>query len=219
MGWMALMSNLNAAAQTSLPGWVRARGLAFYVLAFQGGFAVGGVLWGSIASATSIRTALLLAASGLFVGLVTILWHPLESAVAGDVTASRHWPTPHLYREPHADDGPVLILVEYRVPPESAEAFVADAGQYERIRRRDGALQWGLFRDLEDPKRWVETFLVESWGEHLRQHDRHTVEDRLVEGRVRGHLEPGASVQISHLMWGGALPTAAPMNGLNGEPI
>jgi MFS family permease len=204
MGWIALMSNLNAAAQTALPAWVRARGLAFYILAFQGGFAVGGVVWGTIATATDLRTALLLSAAGLLAGLTTILWHPLESAVAADVTASLHWPTPQVFDEPRADDGPVLVTIEYRVPPESSAAFVADARQYERVRRRDGALQWGLFRDLEDPRRWLETFVVESWGEHLRQHERHTIEDRAIERRVRSHLEPGAAVKVSHLMWGGA---------------
>jgi hypothetical protein len=44
-------------------------------------------------------------------------------------------------------------------------------------RRRDGAVTRGLYRDLSDPIRFVETFVVESWLEHLRQHERVTVAD------------------------------------------
>jgi len=204
MGWITLMSNLNAAAQTALPSWVRARGLAFYILAFQGGFALGGVLWGSVASATDLRTTLLLSAAGVTMGLLTIRKHRLDAAVAGDVTTSLHWPTPRLYQEPSAEDGPVLVTVEYLVPREAGEAFVADARRFERLRRRDGALQWGLFRDLEDPRRWLETFLVESWAEHMRQHGRHTVADRAIEQRALRHLVAGETPKVSHLMWGGA---------------
>ena len=62
VGWIALMSSLNAAAQTALPGWVRARGLAFYLLVFQGGMALGSVVWGVTADRAGTPTALLAAA-------------------------------------------------------------------------------------------------------------------------------------------------------------
>ena len=72
----------------------------------------------------------------------------------------------------------------------------------ETTRRRDGAFRWGLYRDLAEPDRWVETFLVESWGEHLRQHERTTVEDRAIEERVRSFLQEKTSPVVSHLIWG-----------------
>ena len=106
--------------------------------------------------------------------------------------------------EPRAEDGPVLVLVEYRVDPARAAEFVATAGALEAVRRRDGAFRWGLFRDLADSGRWVETFLVESWAEHLRQHERHTIEDRAIEEQVRSFHRGESPPAVSHLIWGRA---------------
>ena len=66
---------------------------------------------------------------------------------------------------------------------------------YARLRRRDGAYQWGLFRDVEKPNTYVETFLVSSWAEHLRQHERATQADRDVEGRVLRYVGGNAIVR------------------------
>ena len=41
---------------------------------------------------------------------------------------------------------------------------------------RDGAIHWDLFQDVGDRERLVEVFLVESWVDHLRQHERVTEE-------------------------------------------
>ncbi len=202
VGWIALMSSLNAAAQTALPGWVRARGLAFYLLVFQGGMALGSVIWGVTAERAGTPTALLVAAGGLTAGLLTMIRYPLKEVGGLDLAASLHWPVPAVAVEPRGEDGPVLVLVEYRVDPAEAAEFVVAAEALEVVRRRDGAFRWGLFRDLADPGRWVETFLVESWAEHLRQHERHTVEDRAVEDRVRAFHRGDGPPAVSHLIWG-----------------
>jgi len=65
-------------------------------------------------------------------------------------------------------------------------------------RKRDGAYAWGIFQDTADPRRFVETFLLESWIEHLRQHQRVTRWDQMVEQEVRQFLrEP---VRVMHLI-------------------
>ena len=128
-----------------------------------------------------------------------------RKAVGGlDLSASLHWPVPAVAVEPRAEDGPVLVTVEYRVDPAGAADFVVAAESLEAVRRRDGAFRWGLFRDVADPGRWVETFLVESWAEHLRQHGRHTVEDRVAEDRVRAFHRGDTPPAVSHLIWGRA---------------
>src|SRR5207244_4975197 len=111
VGWIALMSSLNAAAQTALPGWVRARGLALYLLVFQGGMALGSAVWGVTAEQEGTPTALLAAASGLVAGLFTMARYPLKSVGGLDLTASLHWPDPAVAMEPRAEDGPVLVTV------------------------------------------------------------------------------------------------------------
>jgi hypothetical protein len=71
--------------------------------------------------------------------------------------------------------------------------------EYGRVRRRDGAFRWGLFRDLEEPDRYVETFLVRSWAEHLRQHERSTNADREMEERLQSYVtrEPNVRHLVS----------------------
>ena len=91
------------------------------------------------------------------------------------------------------------MTIEYRVDPVRADAFVDVMHQLEHTRRRDGAIEWGLFQDTADPWRWLETFLVESWVEHLRQHERVTVTDRALQERVYALIE-GGEPRVSHMV-------------------
>jgi hypothetical protein len=71
-----------------------------------------------------------------------------------------------------------------------------------RILRRDGAMRWGLFTDTARPGRYLETFLVESWADHMRQHARVTNEDRAAQERTRSfHLGDTPPV-VTHLVAG-----------------
>jgi len=95
---------------------------------------------------------------------------------------------------PHSTDGPVLVTLIYEVPKDDVHTFAEAMRQVERHRRRTGAYRWGLFRDLATPNQFIETFVVESWGEHLRQHRRTTVnaDDQFLDP-VRRYLAPGAT--------------------------
>lgn len=200
VGWLTITSSLNVSAQMTVPAWVQARALGVYLLVFQGGFAGGSALWGLAADYLGNRGALLLAAGLLVAALVTMLRWPLPTGEELDLTPSQHWPSPELEQEPEADDGPVLVTVEYRVAAEQQEAFCLAMNDFEIVRRRDGALRWGLFRDVADPERLVETFVVSSWAEHLRQHERMTVADREVEERAHAFIMPGSAPAVSHLI-------------------
>jgi Transmembrane secretion effector len=81
--------------------------------------------------------------------------------------------------------GPVLITVEYHIAAEKREAFLAALARVARERKRDGAYAWGLYEDTARAGRVLETFLVDSWLEHRRQHQRVTNADRMVEEHVR----------------------------------
>src|SRR5260370_6702514 len=96
---------------------------------------------------------------------------------------------------PDVDEGPVLVTVEYGVDPARASGFLSAMEEYGRVRRRDGAFRWGVFRDLEEADRYVETFLVRSWAEHLRQHERSTKADRELEDRLRSHVTGAPNVR------------------------
>jgi quinol monooxygenase YgiN len=113
---------------------------------------------------------------------------------------SAHWPEPHLDVIPAPDDGPVRVEVEYRIDPAQADAFMQAIRDLESTRRRDGAVTWAVYRDPGQNGRYVETFVVESWVEHLRQHERVTSGDRALEERIRRfHVAPTPPT-VTHLI-------------------
>jgi MFS family permease len=200
VAWIAMMASLNAAAQTTAPSWVRARALGVYLVVFQGGLGVGSAVWGAVAERVGTATALTLAAAALVLGLAAIPRWRLAAATNLDLTPSAHWPEPHVDVMPQADAGPVQVQVEYRINPDQAVAFSAAMLDLREVRRRDGAIQWRLYRDPADRLRYVEVFIVRSWAEHLRQHERVTMADRDIEARVRQfHIGDGPPT-VSHLI-------------------
>ena len=200
MAWLAVMSCVGFAAQTAVPAWVRARALGIYLLVFQGLLALGSFTWGALAQQFGSATALTVAALALVGGAVATWRWPLHQVQDLNLTLSGHWPDPRLVLTPDPQDGPVLVTVEYRVPAERAREFNVVMKAMRRFRRREGAVRWDLFRDLDDPDRYLETFVVPSWGEHLRQHTRVTADDQALEARRDALLQPGIAPVTVHLI-------------------
>ena len=198
ISWIAVLACLNISAQVALPDWVRGRGLAIYVTVFSVGLTVGSAIWGRVAASLGLPSAHLLAAAGALLTIpVTKRWK-LQTGAELDLTPSMHWPTPVITQRVEADQGPVLVSVEYRVRPQHRVAFLNAMERVGRERRRDGAYAWGMFEDTARPNRFLETFLLESWLEHLRQHHRVTNADRMVEDRVGRFLE--GTRNVTHLI-------------------
>lgn len=200
VAWMTTMSCFNIGVQTVVPEWVRARALAVYLLSFFGTMAAGSAVWGLVAERAGIPLALVCAACGLVVGLAAAPLFPLRAGEGLDLNPSLHWTEPNPVSEIHPEHGPVLVTVEYLIDPERAEEFADAMRDFERILRRNGATRWGLFADPARPGRYLETFLVESWAEHLRQHARVTNEDRTVNERVRSFHLGDAPPVVTHLV-------------------
>jgi MFS family permease len=199
--WIAALSSLNAAAQTVLPDWVRSRGMALYIIVFQGGQAVGALVWGLVAKQTDTRVAFAAVAVGLLGGVAVARRWRLRPPGAIDVRTVQAWTEPDMVIEPHPRHGPVLVQVEYRVPLERADAFREAMEPVGRARRRSGGERWGLFQDGVDPERFVEAYLVATWEEHQRQHqERTTRTDRLFEERAL-ELTDGSEPRVQHLLW------------------
>jgi hypothetical protein len=192
------MSTLNVAAQSAVPAWVRARGLAVGLLVLQGGVARGSRCWGIVATHAGIGAALLGGAVSLLVGVVLSRNHALHGLSNLNLKADPRWTLPQTACELAGDEGPVLVTLEYRVPDENADAFLVEARKLERIRRRDGAIRWNVYRDIEDRERWVETFVVESWLEHLRQHERGTADDRVLLDAVKAFHRGDSPPLVRH---------------------
>jgi MFS family permease len=205
VAWVATMSSLSVAAQTTVPAWVRARALAVSLLVVQGGLAGGSVVWGTVAGHAGVPAALGVAAAGLIVGGILARRYRLADVEQLDLRPALRVPAPVVDGAIDADDGPVLVVLTYEVEPQDARAFVAALHELERIRRRDGAYRWAVFRDAAAPTRWIETFLVDTWGEHLRQHHRATEADEAVKARVRSFTAGGAPA-VAHYVAPGVLP-------------
>jgi hypothetical protein len=203
--WLIVLSSLNTSAQRVAPGWVRARTLAAFQLVMQGGLAIGSLTWGLVTAAVDVETALTIAAAGLVAGVALARRWPLAGSEHSDLEPAGVWADPSVDVEPRPEDGPVLITVEYEVNPSDAELFVSAMHELRRIRRRDGAYRWDLYADLEQPGSYLETFVVDSWSEHLRQHGRLTVDDLELTKLTRSFHRGDEPPKVRHLLWAGAL--------------
>jgi predicted MFS family arabinose efflux permease/quinol monooxygenase YgiN len=200
VAWIAVLSSLNISAQIVTPSWVRARVMAIYLLVFMGGLAAGSAIWGFVAARVGVSAALLFAAVGLLIGLPATWRYRLVSNKNSSLAPSLHWPEPVVLIDPEPAEGPAITLTEYRIDPKTAEEFLQVMKEMRRIRQRDGAIRWNLLRDAADPQRYIESFVTESWAEHLRQHERVTAADRTVEQRAQAfHLGPEPP-RITHLI-------------------
>lgn len=197
--WIVALATINVSAQVALPNWVRGRGLAVYATAMFGALTIGSAIWGEAASQISVPWAHYIAAVGMLAAIPLLGRWKLQTAASLDLTPSMHWPEPVLFREIQEDRGPVLILVEYRIAPFNRESFLAALNVVAAERKRDGAYQWGVFEDASEEGRWVETFLIDSWLEHLRQHERVSNADRVLESGVL-RLQTGGPPKITHLI-------------------
>jgi MFS family permease len=197
--WIAAVSSLNVSAQVALPEWVRGRGLAMYVTVMFGALSVGSAVWGQLAVVIGLRAALILAAAGGAIAILLTQRWKLQTGANVDFSPSMQWPDPVTSHAIEADRGPVLVTVEYHIDPKNRAAFLRALGQNSRERRRDGAYDWGIFEDPNDDSRFIETFLTDSWLEHLRLHRRVTKADRVAEQAVR-HFQIGDGPKITHLI-------------------
>ena len=199
--WTSTMSTINVSVQLAVPAWVQARALGTYMMTFQGGMALGSILWGAIAQHTSTPIALTVAAGGLlltfpFARRFRILQGPLP-----DLTPHQFKnPAPQLGPHSEPTDGPVRISIEYRILAENYSEFTFAIHQLRGVRLRDGALRWGIYRDAIDTERLNETFLMESWLDYLRSRERITAADEQIRAQVRalheGNEPPKTSYQI-----------------------
>jgi predicted MFS family arabinose efflux permease len=195
--WVLVLSVLNSMYQLSLPGWIKARGMSFYLMVFQGGGAVGSAIMGVIAERAGLSVALTIAAAGLALSpLAGLVWRfrsiPPETLLpAGD------WPAPVLAPD-QTPEGPVLVGIQYRARPGLEDQLMTALQKTKDSRRRTGAISWRAWHDASDPGRVLEEFVVASWDDHLRQHERVTKREQAHLERVRELTDPDHPVVVTH---------------------
>lgn len=204
--WTSTMSTLNVSVQLSVPEWIKARALGTYIMVFQGGLALGSMLWGFIAEQTSVTVALCCAATGMTVTLASVYrFHILQGPLPDLTPHQWNRPAPELLPLPGEDtdltEGPVRISIQYHVPIARYTEFTHAIHELRGVRLRDGALRWGIYRDATNPEHLNETFLMESWLDYLRSRERVTAADRVIRDRVVALHDGLDPPRISHQIY------------------
>jgi MFS family permease len=176
VAWITSANTLSVSIQMGLPDGVRARGMSIYQMAIMGASASGAAIWGQVATWTSVPVSLGIASfSGVLVMVLATRWMP-DAGVEDDITPKRIFPAPQMETPPA--QGHVLMTIEYLVDPARAAEFrnlMLTDGR--RSRLRHGAFSWELLHDINEPGRFLEVIVDESWTDHLRRFDRVTAAD------------------------------------------
>ena len=182
--WVIALSTFNVAVQLSAPRWVVARALSLYQMFTFGGMAGGSWAWGELADSQGVSVAFVAAAPVLLLSAVIGRWHRLAQNEDLDLTPLGKWKPPETVVPVEARTGPVVITIEYRIRETDVVEFLAAINERGRIRRRDGARNWMLLRDLSDPEVWIERFTTPTWLDYIRHNMRLTNEDAAVPQRL-----------------------------------
>lgn len=193
MAWMAVNTTTGTVIQTSAAAWVRARVASVYLLVIMGAMAAGGVLWGAIAERMGVGASLWIAAGSIAAGLMLTGRARMQMGSESDFSVADTQETGPAASPADHEQGPVAVEITYHVPAERHEEFVRAAHELGISRRRNGAIAWRLYRDLEHTDCLAERFLVDSWLDYLRQRDRVTRQDRDIERRLEALTTDGNS--------------------------
>lgn len=175
--WVLSLSHFNVSTQLATPRWVVGRALAIYQTMAFGGMAIGAWLWGWVAEEISIPVALYSAAVLLLAGaLMGRIW-PMPNLNDVNLDPANRFNAPALRLDLKARSGPIMVMIDWDIPPDKTGAFLALMAERRRFRRRDGARQWALLRDLENPDIWVESYHAATWVDYLRHNQRRTASD------------------------------------------
>ena len=185
--WLTVANSLTVAAQMGLPDWVRARGMSIYQMALMGSTAAGAALWGQVATWTDIHWAIAIASASSVLTMLAARRMRIDRGTEEDLTPSNVLKVPQMAAPPLA--GRIQVRVEYQIDPARAPEFLALMQESRRSRLRQGALDWQLLHDLNQPGRYVEQITDASWTEHLRRFDRISAADtQLRDQRLAFHV-------------------------------
>ncbi len=191
--WVLALSTFNVTVQLSTPRWVVARALSLYQMAAFGGMALGSWLWGFVLERSDVRTALLSAAAVMLACAAMGLWRPLAKLAELNLDPLRRWQEPDTAVPVQSRTGPVVVTVEYVIDEDDVLEFLGAMDDRRRIRRRDGARNWRLLRDLADPRLWIERYETPTWLDYIRHNSRLTHDDATIPEHLRAlHRGPDA---------------------------
>jgi hypothetical protein len=199
LAWVLSLSTLNSLYQLTLPGWVKARGMSFYLIVFQGGNAIGSALLGVMADRVGLTATMITAAIALGAAPLAGLRFPFQPIPPESLLPAGDWPAPAAAYQDGTDPvGPVMVTVSYRPRPGQGAELISALRDARFSRRRTGATGWRVWQNAADPGHVVEQFTVASWEEHLRQHERVSRRDADRLSRIRAMTDPDQPEVVTH---------------------
>jgi MFS family permease len=187
VAWVGIGNTNMLALQSAVPGWIRGRSVAIYMLVFQGAMAAGSAFWGAVAAGMGASIALMVSAL-MMIGVLVVMWRlPARMGGEGEVTdggAVFDSANSALAGASASPDAVVSVQIEYHIAAADRDEFLRQIVELGKARRRDGASFWRLLRDLDRDGVYMERFLADSWDQYLRQRSRTTVADRDAEQRL-----------------------------------
>ena len=198
--WVLALAMFNVTVQLSTPRWVLGRALALYQTATFGGMALGSWIWGIVAERHGVDTALLAAAALMLVGAAIGLRFALPEKLPENLDPLNRFKTPELALDLRGRSGPVAVLIEYVIHEKDTQEFLMAMTERRRIRRRDGARQWELLRDIERPELWIESYHVATWDDYIRHNQRRTQADAAFDDRIRALHSGGGPPRVHRMV-------------------
>jgi hypothetical protein len=186
----------NIAVQLSAPRWVLARALSLFAAAMTGGIAFGAWLWGEVAGAWSVESAVIGSGCAMFLLLLLTPILPLREPSPGGTDAVDLEFEPEIGLPVTLRSGPIVIEIDYRVAQADARDFYNQALKFRPLRLRNGGYDWSIARDIADPTLWTERYQCLTWADYLRLRGRHTLDDRAAQEAVGQYLIEGAPLVV-----------------------
>lgn len=199
-GWVVALSTFNVTVQLASPRWVVARTLSVYQLAAFAGLAGGAAAFGWLAEHHGVAMGLLAASvvqvGGVLLGLVC----PLAVTAGLDLDPLDRFTAPRTVVPVDGRSGPVEVTLEYRIPEDRVAAFLQAMTERRRIRRRDGAQDWRLLRDIGEDDLWIERYRVATWLDYLRHNQRPTKADLANLDRLRSLHDREGPIKVHRMI-------------------
>jgi MFS family permease len=183
--WVIALSHFNVTVQLSTPRWVVGRALSIYQTATFGGIALGSWIWGVTAESYGVEVSLIAAGFAMLAGGAIGIFIPLPENMTLNLDPLNRWTEPSLSLDLKPRSGPIAIMIEYVISEKDTVEFVELMAERGRIRRRDGARNWILARDLANPELWMETYHTPTWLDYIRHNTRATHADAVISERIR----------------------------------
>lgn len=197
--WVLALSLFNTVVQLSTPRWVVGRALSLYQMATFGGMACGSWLWGQLAETHGVDIALFLSAFVMIVGVAIGFWLSMPPLTSLNLDPLNRFNEPSLRLDIRPRSGPIVIQIDYEIHDDDVSEFLQLMTERRRIRIRDGARNWALMRDLENPDIWTETYHTPTWVDYVRHNRRRTQSDAETGDRITA-LHRGAKPPRVHRM-------------------